>query len=503
MNDFVPERLALDIDGELSGKLLLVAAPEYFSRASGAANLFVSVRGSPQSPRLDGEISVSEKQPLSLALRGLRHEIHLSGGDVYFTDESIELGTGQPGQSLQSHIEIEVKRLAGTIDDDGQITDLSGYISVTDWQPASVDVTLSADSLPFGIPSQLDLTVNVANLRIVGNADEMYIGGDESTGRSGVVEVVDGRYIRNFNWFTDVSGALLPESSSGSEPPFYESIPLLADAELDLIIDTRGFFVQNNIANIELSGEVKVSGTPRDPRFEGDITVDQGEFKIPALRARFTRTNGAVLFSGFKKFPDDTPTLDLKSESDYRDPSGQQHLITLSVSGPLNALTWDLFTSSGLNKGQTLVLITTGRTPDEFRQQLGDTSPGLNDTGVETSTDPDEGATDELLRELAGDFISLYIGDKLRSITKLDVARLEIGTGSIGFHGEIKFFENLRLLGDFEQTLRGQTWDVRGEVRLSDSTSLEGKYLNKNFDDESEEDFKDRQIRAVLRFFIP
>lgn len=500
LEEFQPRRLGLDIDGELSGKLLLVALPEYFSRASGAATLQVSVRGDPNSPRIDGEIAFNDERPLGMAVRGLRHEIRLNGGSVTFRDESVGLGVRQPGLALRSLIELEVQNLVGTIADEGQITDLSGDISMVDWQPDSVDITMSADSLPFRIQKQLDLTVNIADLNIVGDANELSIGGDGVTSDRGIIEVVDGRYVRNFNLITDV---LRPEASDDSQTLFYDSIPLLADAKLELLIETRGFFVQNNVANIELVGEVEITGTPREPRLDGEIQVVQGEFNIPVLRASFTRTSGAVSFSSFKEFPESTPTLDVKSESDYRDPSGQEHLITLSLEGPLNALKWDLFTSSGLNKGQTIVLMTSGRTPEEFRQQLGDTAPGLTSNRVATSTDPNEGAADEILRELAGDFISLYIGDKLRTITNLDVARLEIGTGSIGFHGEKKFFSNLRLLGDFEQTLRGRTYDVRGEVRLSDRTSVEGKYLSKDFEDDSEEDFTDRRLRAVFRFFFP
>ncbi|MCG8424875.1 MAG: translocation/assembly module TamB domain-containing protein [Proteobacteria bacterium] len=508
MDDFEPKRLALIVDGELAGKLLVVVAPEYFSRASGIAQLQLAVRGDPRLPRLDGDLTFEEEQPLSLALRGLRHEIRLTGGGILFTDESIRLAGNDvrpaPSRSAangQSRVEIKLNNLVGTIADEGQITDLSGEITLIDWQPDSVDLTVSADSLPFRVPKQLDLTVNIVGLGIVGNADDgIYIGRADSPGRAGVVEVVDGRYTRNFNLITDV---LQPEASDDTNPPFYQNVPLLADAQLDMVIETRGFFVDNNVAKIELGGEVKVSGTLREPKFDGDINVEEGEFTLPGIRARFTRTKGSVLFSGFKKFPDDTPILDLKSESDYRDPSGQEHLITLSVGGTLNALKWDLFTSSGLNKGQTIVLITSGRTPDEFRQSLGDTSPGLTDNRVELSTDPNEGAADEILRELASDFISMYIGDKLRNITNLDVARLEIGTGSIGFHGEIEFFKNLRVLGDIEQTLRGRTWNVRSELRLFDPLSLEGVYLNKDFGDDSEEDFSDLSLRAVLRFFIP
>ncbi len=476
LEDFRPASLGLQIDGELAGKLLLVVLPEVFSRASGSAEVSLAIRGEPGSPKPYGEIFFHGERPLALAPRGLRREIRITAGEISFLGDDIELAG-----------------IAGFIDDEGRVRELRGDITMENLEPVSLALSMSADSLPFHIPQTLDLNLNIDDLRIVGNVDEgLDIGA--------VIEVTDGRYIRDFNLITDV---ITPKRSTDSSAPFYEDIPLLADARLDLTIDTRGFFVQNNIANIQLIGEVELTGTPREPLLNGEVRVEQGTFKLPGVRAKFTRTRGSVSFSEFKKFPRDTPTLDVQSESDYRDPSGQEHLVTLTLKGPLSALNWNLYTSSGLNKGQTIALIVSGRTPEELRKTLGDDAKGIDTGRVETSTNPNESLTDELLKDLAGDFISLYIEDKLRNLTTLDVARLEIGTGSIGFHGEKEVFKNLRFLGDLEQTLRGRTVDVRGQYRLSDKLSVESEYLNKNFDDDSEEDVSDIRLRAVWRYFLP
>lgn len=476
LKDFTPTWLGLLIEGELSGKLLSVLAPEVFSRASGVAQLNLAIRGDPRSPKPYGEIVFRTKNPLTLTPRGLRREIRLSDGEISFLGDDIEF-----------------LAIAGSIDDEGLIRDIHGDITMENLQPVSVDVSVTADALPFRIPRTLDLTVNVNDLRIVGNAEQ-------GLDISGVVEVVDGRYIRNFNLITE---ALTPERNTEPSKPFYESVPLLADAALDLTLDTRGFFVQNNLANIQLIGQVAISGTPRVPKVDGEIRVEQGLFKLPGIRSKFTRTRGSVSFSEYKRFPTDTPTLDLQSESDYRDPSGQEHLVTLTIKGPLSSLNWDLYTSSGLNKGQTVTMLFSGRTPEEFRKTLGDETPGRDPSRVDPSTSPSENVADQLLKDLAGDFISLLIEDKLRNLTTLDVARLEIGTGSIGFHGEKEVVKSLRFLGDLEQTLRGRTVDVRGQYRLSDKLAVEGEYLSKNFDDDSEEDINDVRLRAVLRYFWP
>jgi hypothetical protein len=435
------------------------------------AEINVSVSGPGASPDILGTISFETERPLSLTPRGLRREITLTTGELKFSDQLIELD-----------------RIGGVVDDEGRLRNVRGEISLENWRPVDVDITLSADALPFRVPQTLDLTLAVRNLRIVGALSQLYIGG--------AIEIMDGRFIRNFNL---IGEAVRPQRTAESDVPFYESVPFLADAELGLRIETRSFFVQNNIArNVELSGVVEVTGSPRSPRFDGDIKVDQGTFKLQGMRASFTRTSGSVTFLPFRAFPDETPELNIRSEADYRDRSGQDHLIQLSLDGPLEALRWDLTTNTGLNRAQTVQLIFAGKTPEELRASLGD--QGIARDPIRTDrTATTTGVADQIIKDLAGDFISLLLEDRLRDLTDLDVARLEIGTASIGFHAEKGFFKSLRMLGDYEQTVRGRFIDVRVQLRLDEQTSVETEWLERRFTDESEEDKSDLRIQVVHR----
>ena len=499
--DFKPAELGLQIDGYLAGKLLVILAPEIFSQASGYAEVNLAVGGTLDDPAPLLEVYFERNLDLTLTPRGLRRELKFRGGEISLDRNRLVLSD-----------------IDGTIDDEGRFRDIDAVVRLRNWEPVDVQLAASADSVTYRIPGELELTFNINDLRVSNfganrgllpapldaedNPDAQEFAPVSNLAISGNVEVVDGRYVRDFNLIKD---ALIPaDSGSGStSKPFYEDIPLLGDARLSLTFDTRGFFVQNNLADIQLVGRVFISGQVRAPKLDGDVRVSQGEFKLPGVRARFTRTHGSVSFSRFKDFPSDTPTLDVTSESDYRDPSGQEHLVTLSISGPLSALDWDLYTSSGLTKGQTVTMLFSGRTPKELRKSLGDEAPGSRDrTQVEKSTNPNENVADQLLKDLAGDFISLLIEDKLRNLTTLDVARLEIGTGSIGFHAEKELLQNLRILGDLEQTLRGRTYDVRGQLRLTDRWSFEGEHLSKNFEDDSEEDISETRVRAVWRRFF-
>jgi hypothetical protein len=480
MQGFQPTLWALRVSGDLSGKLLSVLAHRHLSSASGRADLSLALFGAGRSPNIDGTLVFNPRTPFTFTPRGLRREISLHRGIIKFTDQLIEL-----------------ERIRGRVDDEGLLTDISGEMGLRDWQPVDLDVIISAESLPFRVPQTLDLTTNLRNLRIVGGSEGLEI--------SGLVEVIDGRYLRKFNPVLD---ALRPERSTEPESLF-KDFALLASADLNLLVYTRAFYVANNVADIAMNGSIEVTGTPANPRFNGQIRVEDGSFKFQGIRARFSRTSGSVNFDPLRRFPDDTPSLDLRSESDYRDVSGQDHMVVLELSGPLGNLNWDLYTSTGLNKAQAFTLIFSGRTPEEARELIGDEpiarSSADFDSAAATTAETDSSLylADQLFKDLAGDLISLLVEDSIRNVTNLDVARLEVGTATAGFHVEKHFSKTFSILGDLERSLRGWTWGARGEYRVTDPFSLESEVLVKRFDDDTAEDESNFRLKGVLRFLFP
>jgi len=317
----------------------------------------------------------------------------------------------------------------------------------------------------------------------------------------GKVSIIDGAYVRNFE-LTDQIRSIGSASVPGK--PFWEEYPTLGSADLRLTLDVRRFQVKNNIAQIDLVGPlIEITNTPRDPRMSGSIRVDRGEFRIPGTRARFTRTSGSVDFAENTKAGD--PQLNVVSEApDYRDLSGQEHLITLAITGSLSNPQWDLKTSTGYNKSQTLSLLVLGRNQESLRRSLGDQSLGADPTRSDPSTNPSQGFADQIVKDLAGDWVSGLLGDSLGKLTGLDVLRIEIGFGSIGFRIEKRVVENIRLIGDAEQTIRGATINARAELKTPFKVSVQGGYLNKNFYDPAEQDIEDYNVKLVKTFlFIP
>ena len=203
-----------------------------------------------------------------------------------------------------------------------------------------------------------------------------------------------------------------------------------------------------------------ISGTPRDPRPDGGISVDRGTFRIPGTRAVFTRTTGSVDFAENQKAGN--PDLDVTSDADYRDLQGQDHVITLTIKGRLDQNPqWDLKTSTGYNKAQTLALLVLGRNQEQLRRSLGDQTIGIDPTHVDPTTNPTSGAADQIVKDLAGDWVSSLLGSSLTRLTGFDVVRFELGFGSVGIHVEKKAYENITLIGEGEQTIRGNTINAK------------------------------------------
>jgi hypothetical protein len=485
---FTPKHWGVIVQGELAGEMLLAFAPEAFAQASGTASLSISLRGNGPTPTVIGDLTFGEGRQLRLLPRALRREIALDRGIVSFE------GT------RAADMQINIEGVGGKIDDEGTLRDIDGNIQLKNWKVASANVVASGDALTFRVQRTLDLVISVDAIRVVLERGALTI--------SGGVELTTGRYTRNF----DLGETLVPSvPTTPSAPPIWETTPLLGDATLKLQVDVRKFSVVNNLMNIDLYGRVSISGTPRDPRFDDTIHVERGTFRIPLVRPRFTRTSGRVEFSSRRRVLDQTPTLAITSEADYRDSSGQEHLITLSFSGDFPNVNWDLTTSSGLDKGQTLTLILSGRTPQELRRNLGDQAVVNDPTRIDPSTDNSQGVTDELVRQFASDLLETRFAEPLREISTLDVARIELNLSSFGFHAEKRLLETSRALGDFERTTRGSSINMRLEQRLPhnflrpyflfdlQTVTAEAGVLVKRFDDTTEQDVTDVEFKGVFR----
>jgi hypothetical protein len=489
LDGLTPVSWSVLLSGKLAGKMLQVVAPNLVSQANGliAIDGQLVLSGTGPRPALSGALSFDH---FAIVPRALRRELA-------FNDGSIEISTETSGDHRTYTFELQ--DINGTLDD-GQLSNISGSLTLRDRELTQARFQLDATGIPFKIPQTLDLVVTANNVVIALDSP----GANWKV--TGIVTVVDGAYLRNFE-LTDRIQAIGLNSAPGK--PFWEAYPSLGNAELHLTLIVQLFAVRNNIAKVEFrSDSMQLTGSPRDPRLSGGIRVTHGEFRIPGTRAGFVRTSGTVDFA--ENQPAANPELHVTSDADYRDLSGQDHVITLSIAGTLALPTWDLKTSTGYNKSQTLSLLVLGRNQEQLRRSLGDQTLGGDPTRADPTTNPSQGFADQIVKDLAGDWVSDLLGSSLTKLTGLDVLRIEIGFGSIGFHVEKKMLENAKLLGDAEQTIRGTTIKARAELRTpfvivrgGEKVSLQGGYLTQNYYDPAEQDIEDFNVKLVYRVFIP
>lgn len=506
LDGLTPARWGVLVDGEITGKMLQAIAPNAVSQASGLASIdgALMLAGAGALPLVRGTISFDPvttdkgvpSSPLAFIPRGVRRELSLLRG-------SLDIDTTSDGNHRTYTFNIDEEPVTASIDGEGQLEHVMVDARLRDGVPEYAHISLDADAIPFRIPGQLDLILAAKGVDLTLSQDT------HVWHAHGNIAIVNGEYKRNF----ELTEALKPQPPKVAPPkPFWDEYPSIGNAELDLALEVRRFAVNDNIAReLELEGpRILISGSPRDPRLAGTIRVQRGEFDFPGTRARFTKTQGTIDF--IENQPASNPILGIQSEAtDYLDLSGQQHTITLTITGPLTNPQLDLRTNTGLDKSQTIALIFLGQSPEQLRRSLGDQSLGSAPTIQQTSTNPSTGFADQIVKDVAGDWVSSLIGNQLTKYTPLDVLRFEIGFGSVGVHAEAKLQENIKLLGDAEQTVRGQTLNVRTDVKtnlhlsrlLDDRFSLTGGYLSKTYYDPAEQDIYDWQLKLGYRLFIP
>ncbi|HEV7559767.1 MAG TPA: translocation/assembly module TamB domain-containing protein, partial [Kofleriaceae bacterium] len=472
LDGLTPTSWGLILEGKIAGKMLLVAAPGLVSSASGLAAIgedglrlygrgrrplvagtFVFDQQPLQQKR--GEAAQAPPSPLAIFPRGVHRELA-------FVQGSVDIATCAPDSHERDcpHVSGDhraylfyINDVDVSVDGEGHLTNIAGpstgpAVTLVDGVASKAFVTFDADNVPYRtLDRTIDLTLGAKQI-------SLRLENDQSPWEvQGEITVVGGSYKRNFELTDQITQLGV---STPPVKPFWEEYPTIGGARLENIrVNVNRFNIDNNIAQIALVGGLEISGTPRDPRLRGQITVDRGNFRIPGTRADFTRTTGSVDFTENDQAAN--PALKIQSVAEFRDLQGQDHEITLKITNHLDHLEWDLTTSTGYDKSQTLALLVLGRNPEQLRRSLGDQALGGDPTRFDPSTNPSQGFTDQIVKDLAGDWVSDLLGSSLTKLSGLDVLRIEVGFGSLDIHVEKKVIDNIKLLGDQEWTIRGKT----------------------------------------------
>jgi hypothetical protein len=443
---FAPQELALDLDGRLAASALQTFLPRTFSEARGQIELSLRAVGTVGDPHLTGTVAIAKDRPVRLDIRGVRRELILRSGRVELTNNELKL------VALNAKV------------DDGDLV-VNGQLTLRELRPVAIDLTATARGLPHRVPGVLDLEVNADGLHLRGDKNQLTLSGD--------VVLVEGRYKEDFDL---VRSIFLSPRTHEEAPPVWKGVSLLETMKLELAVDTAGAFsIQNNLAKIDLTGNLEVVGTLAEPRLNGAIRAVAGTFRIPLLRGDYTVQRGEITFNKLREIPTETPSILIAGETTYLDRTEVEHLITLTVKTReghgIAELGFEMSSNTGLNTAQCLALLSTGRTTDQLRTQLRGTptASGSAWTGA-------AGVSNEFAKQLSGDIISLLVEDPIKKVTRFDRFRVELGTESLDVRVGKRLSRQLLVSGEYRYGLVAASgYNVLVDFKLTDALFLQGQ----------------------------
>ncbi len=442
-DDWKPGKLDASVIGELPAKIAEIAAPAAVSDASGALGIQANVGGTAQKPEIDGSITI----PLSgIELRVRKFaQVQLLGGKIYFNQKKINI------DDIKAKIE------------DGSIA-INGAIDFKDnFKIDNIDLRVVGREIPYRIPGTVFVSVS-PNLSLRGDLEDLTASGNVDIVECEVTQQVDFSKILARKGLEVTGEATGPKRKKKTKAG---PNPILANTDLEIRISSPGgIVIRNNLADMRLDANLTVLGTAAQPALDGEVRFVQGGFKIPFWQGRFDRTSGTISFDQGGKLGEDTPTFAIRAENDLIDANEVQHLVVLEVTGKpkpspfINLMT----TNTGLNRGQTLILLTTKRAPTDLRNEIR-TSQGGGGTAV----------ADQAVKDLMSAPLNDLLGPAAQSLMKTllfgftaDV-NFAIGPESAEMVIKKRFNRYLSARGRIVLGLVGRgRQEARGDLRLHD-----------------------------------
>lgn len=393
LKEWKPGKLALSLKGELSPMGLGILASEWVQRPRGqSSHIDVRVGGTLADPSIRGVMALGK---MRMGLRGHGKELAIRSGRIDFTKGNVRLTA-----------------VRGNVD--GGPIEVNGDVALKGFNMNGLDLRIVGESIPHRSGGSYEVELNV-NVRLTGRGDyrmcrarkgdfaktfantlrkrgwadrfskkrgrkvqTLHTAGDtkQCYTLAGTVDVVDGRYIRKFS-INPVQRILSPSRVDESAASSREENEFLRNLNLALTVTVGALRIKNKLADIGLEGDLTASGFYTDYRIGGTVLFKEGSFTIPFLRGRYSSLTGSVNFSRGRPEGIDEPYVSLTGTSTYTDRSETEHEITLSITGYLSRLIPRWSTNTGLTSSQTLILLATGRTPDQLREGRSASIPNL------------------------------------------------------------------------------------------------------------------------------
>jgi len=264
-------------------------------RSRGTAALLAEVRGPLTAPRFSGSARLVDGRFRHLALP---HGLEGINGQVSFTGSAIR-------------VEDVSARMAG-----GQVT-FGGRIEMDGFVPGELNLTAIGEQMRLRYPEGFPATVD-ADLWLRGTASAPVLGG--------AVTVHQATWTRRMDLDPNLFGLGAGGTALPPGPVAAGGLPLRLDIDVTAHDTLR---VQNNVADIVASADLKIQGTYERPAVYGRAEIDRGSIVFEGNR--YVVTRGSIDFltppaGGIE------PLFDIEAETRIRVPS-QTYRVTIGIAG--------------------------------------------------------------------------------------------------------------------------------------------------------------------------
>ncbi len=405
-----PMDLHLKGDLDLS---LLQEWKEYFREGSGVANIDLQLKGTFENPLPKGTLRF---KGASVGLRALPNSLEELEGTLIVDEQKITV------DNLSASISDGLVRISGTLTHDH-------------FKPKKADLKADLREIAYSEPGTYKLILS-GKLALTGEDPRLLLSGN--------IDITEGRYIKNF----EIRDYILKPAQT--TPPLDRG-KLFDSLYLDLKIQSPGELeVKNNVAELALKTDLRVTGTQQNPVYQGAVEVLDG--RLHYFKINFDNAKG---YLDFRNPSQGEPYIDIIGQTLFETLT-EEIQINAHVTGYTSNLQLAFTSNPALEKKEILSLLFTGTLPGE-RQQISGANIASSILASQLTSvieQPVTGLTHlDIFRLEASDpdsasFTSLVVGKKITERLSLEFKTdLALDESIRSIQAEYLLFDNLLLKG--------------------------------------------------------
>jgi hypothetical protein len=321
-------------------------------RSSGGAKLTAAINGALAKPVFAGSAAIANGRVRQLSLP---HSLEAINGQITFDAGGVRVDGVRA-------------RLAS-----GDVT-FGGRVAINGFTPGALNLTAVGKDMQIRYPEGFRSVID-ADLSLTGDLSSLVLGG--------TVTVRDALYSKRFEPNADLFNLTGAGGASIGGAAAAPALPLRFDVHIDAPSALR---VENNLARMVASADLRLQGTYDRPVLLGTAQIERGDVIFEGNRYLVTR--GTIGFANPSRIE---PYFDIEAETRVRVPN-QTYRITLGFTGTTSKIAMNLNSDPPLS-GAGIVLLLFGQTTD-LDEELRTLSPTAS---TQTEEDLLKAATARLL----------------------------------------------------------------------------------------------------------